>query len=89
MGNCTYVLVEERYVELDYAVYVTNYDCGRDVSCPGSINVVYKSEEVKVTVPDKNDLTTKLVSFVMDPWCFLCKPKHDTCPCGCELARFK
>uniref|UniRef100_A0A8C4QC60 VWFD domain-containing protein n=1 Tax=Eptatretus burgeri TaxID=7764 RepID=A0A8C4QC60_EPTBU len=62
MGNCTYVLVEERYVELDYAVYVTNYDCGRDVSCPGSINVVYKSEEVKVTVPDKNDLTTKLVT---------------------------
>uniref|UniRef100_A0A8C4NJR3 VWFD domain-containing protein n=1 Tax=Eptatretus burgeri TaxID=7764 RepID=A0A8C4NJR3_EPTBU len=62
MGNCTYVLVEERYIELDFAVYVTNYNCGRDVACPRSIIVVYKSKEVNVTVPDKNDLAVKLVT---------------------------
>ena len=62
MGNCTYVLVEERYTDLDFAVYVTTYDCGHEVSCPSSIIVVYNSEEVNVTVPDKKDLAIKLVS---------------------------
>lgn len=47
-GNCTYVLVEEISPHHDLKIYIDNVHCDptEDVSCPRSITVSYRSQDI-------------------------------------------
>ncbi|CAM9472463.1 unnamed protein product [Lampetra fluviatilis] len=61
MGNCTYVLVEEKFRRHDFSVHLTNYDCNDAVTCTRAIIVRYKSVTVNVTAPDDANRAFKVV----------------------------
>ncbi|CAM9472393.1 unnamed protein product [Lampetra fluviatilis] len=61
MGNCTYVLVEEKFTRHDFSVHLTNYDCNNAVTCTRAIIVRYKSVTVNITAPDDANRAFKVV----------------------------
>ncbi|KAM4723112.1 intestinal mucin-like protein [Rhinophrynus dorsalis] len=50
-GSCTYVLVEEINKKIpNFGIYIDNYECGNQVSCPRSIIVHYEDQKIQIKV---------------------------------------